>query len=451
MTLRKTFLLAWTLVAGSVLVACGPEGSSAPANTSAPAASAKRPTGSLDVAVFQGGYGLDFFEQAAKEYQEKNPDAKITVWGNPRVWEQLRPKFVAGTPPDLSWPGWGFAYWPMTYEGQLLSLDEALDGPAFDGTGKWRDTFEPALLKLGQYEGKQYMLPYHFNVMGWWYDPKLFKEKGWTPPKTWSELMALSEKIKAAGMAPITFQGKYPYYMTAGFLIPWVVAIGGPKAMDDAQSLVPGAWKSPAMLRAATMIKELRDKGFFQAGANGMTHTESQTEFLNHRAAMIPCGTWLPSEMKNTKPPGAEMAFMLPPVPDDAVEKTGIGIGIEPWVVPAKSKNPSLAIDLYKYMTSLPKARQFVQEKGTLMAIKGANEGELPELLKPPAEAFLASKAVWSAEFRLWYPALATEESNAMSSLINGTITPQQYCDRVEAAAEKVRKDSRTPKHVYSR
>src|SRR5665213_2719728 len=129
------------------------------------------------------------------------------------------------------------------------------------------------MLKLGQYKGKQYMLPYFFNMQGWWYNPKLFAQHGWTPPHTYSELLALCAKIKSAGIAPITYQGKYPDYTISGFLFPWVVSAGGIKALDDAQNLVPGAWKSPAFLQAARMIKDLKDRGYFQDQANGMSHT----------------------------------------------------------------------------------------------------------------------------------------------------------------------------------
>ena len=44
------------------------------------------------------------------------------------------------------------------------------------------------------------------------------------------------------------------------------------------------------------MTQELLEKGYFQDGALGMTHTESQLNFFKV-AAMIPCGTWLEAEM----------------------------------------------------------------------------------------------------------------------------------------------------------
>jgi N-acetylglucosamine transport system substrate-binding protein len=406
----------------------------------------------VDVAAFQGGYGIDFYEQAAKEFDAKNPGLPVKVWGNPRVWEQLKPRFIAGNPPDLSLPGWDMGYWALVYDGQLDSWDEALDGPAPDGKGTWRDTFIPETLKLGQHEGKTYLLPYYYIMQGWWYNPDLFAKHGWAPPKTWSELLALCEKIKAAGIAPITFQGQYPGYMINGFLLPWAISAGGIKAVDDAQNLVPGAWKSPAMLKAAQMIDELRVKGYFQRNATGMSHTDSQIEFVLDRAAMIPCGTWLHSEMAKQLPKGFNMRFFSPPVLDAGVgDPTNICIAVEPWIIPSKAKNKKRAIEFFKYMTSLEKAKQFVVEKGSLTAIKGSDQVKLPVELAGAAEAAAKAKTVWSVEYGQWYPDFSKETEGAMSALISGDITPQEFCDRCEAAAEEARNNPDLVKHKVNR
>ena len=62
------------------------------------------------------------------------------------------------------------------------------------------------------------------------------------------------------------------------------------------------------------MCAEVRDKGYFEKGAMGMDHTGSQMEFVLGKAAMIPCGTWLGSEMKKQISPGFNMQFINPPV-----------------------------------------------------------------------------------------------------------------------------------------
>lgn len=439
----------WFLAAAIAVAGCSGPAEKSGGNEGSGAPAAKG--GKLDVAAFKGGYDIDFYAAAGKEFQEKT-GTEVNVWGSPRVWEQLRPRFVSGSPPDLVFPGWGMDHWALVAEEQLMPLDEALDGKPFEGEGTWRDTFDANLLKLCQQDGKTWMLPYYVMVYGWWYNPDVFKANGWAAPTNWDELLALCEKMKAKGIAPITYQGQYPYYMIDGMLLPWAMSVGGKGAVDAAQNLEPGAWKSPAMLRSAQMIDELNKKGYLQKGAVSMSHTESQMQFLLGKAGMIPCGSWLFSEMgeqMKTMNPAPKMEFFLPPVVAGGQgDASAILIGIEPWMVPSKGKNSAQAIEFYKFMTSVTKAREFVEKKGTLMSVKGSDEGiKLPEVLVKPSEALKGSKAVWAVQYRQWYPAFNKEIENALTAMLNGELTPEAFCERVEKAAEAVRNDSAITKH----
>ena len=437
--MRKVMFALIVLLA-LALVGCG----------SKPAGNGKSANGKIEIEVasFQGGFGLDFFEDAAREYEKTHPNVSIRVWGEPRIWEKLRPRFNQGDVPDLSWPGWGMDTWSLVAENQVMPLDKYLDGPSYDKKTKWKDTFIPALLDKGKFNGHYYILPFNNNVYGWWYNVDMFKQHGWTPPKTYEELLVLCEKIKKAGIAPITYQGKYPDYMLRGFLFPWAISAGGYQAFKDAENLKPGAWNSPAFLQAAQMVKQLADKGYFQSGAMGMDHTGSQMEFVLGRAAMIPCGTWLGSEMKKQIPPGFHMAFMnIPVLAKGKGDPTATSTAIEYWIVPAKSKHPDIAVDFYKFMTSLPKAKQFVQQKDTLMSIKGADAGKLPADLVEPAKCARNAKTLWNNDYRDWYRSMGEKIENSMADLLNGAATPQQCVDRMEKAATEARNDKDIPKH----
>ena len=434
--MKKFLLIICVLVIASLLIAgCG-----------------KKEDYTLEVASFQGGFGLDFFEYAAREYEKTHPDVKIKVWGNPRVWEQLRPRFVRGNPPDLAWPGWGMDYWALVAEDKVLEMDDYLETKAYGQDKKWKDTFDQRLLDKGKYNGHYYIMPFNNNVFGWWYNADMFEEHGWQPPKTYDELLLLCEKIKKAGIAPITFQGRYPAYMLRGFLFPWVISAGGIEAFYDAENLKPGAWQSPAFLEAARMVVELRDKGYFQKGAMSMSHTESQMEFVIGRAAMIPCGTWLGSEMEDQIPTNFHMQYFNPPVLRDGKGDPSVtSAGVETWIIPKEGKNHDLAADFYKFMTSLDMAKEFVVKKNTLMSIIGSDAVELPPDLVTPAKCMREASVVWDADYAMWYPAFRKAAESAMGALINDEVTPEQFLDRLEAAAAKVRNDKSIPKHEVQR
>lgn len=433
------------VVVGLLLAGCVSTGGG-PKTTETPEGATMTTDKDLEVMVFDGGFGKDFYETAAQEYAEEagvNP----TVIADARIDDMIRPRFLNGDPPDLAFPGWRFDHWRAVEDGQVMPLDKALEGKAWNSEAVWKDTFEPSLLKLGQRDGKQYVMPYFYSVLGWWYDPVLFKENGWTPPRTYNELLVLCQKIKAAGIAPITYQGKYPDYMIAGMLIPWTISAGGMDQFTKMQNLEPGAWNSPAVIKAASMIAELRAMEYFQRGATAMDHTEAQTQFVTGKAAMVPCGTWLYSEMSSSMPEGTQMEFMMPPVlGDGSGDPTAVMIKIEPWFVPSEGRNQEHAVGLYKYMTSPEKAKQFVEQKGTFVAVKGIEDAKIPVHLEGASKHFTASKAVYAQQWRDWYRPFYEEVEKAVTRLLNGELTPEQFAEHCEAEAEKIRNDKRIPK-----
>lgn len=444
----RTVILSF--LACGLLVGCGPKTSSEPETATKVAQKSERKVaGKLEIQAFKGGYDIDFYQKSAEEFKSKHPElTEAKCDGNPRVWEQLRPRFVSGDVPDLVFPGWGMDHWKLAGDSALTDLSSVLEEKAYGSDKTWRETFDPRVLTLGQLDGKQYCLPFYLTLSGWWYDPAVFAAHGWTPPKTYDELLALCEKIKAAGIAPITFQGQYPYYMLNGMFIPWAISAGGAEVYEKAQNMEPGAWKDPAFLKAAQMIAEVGAKGYYQAGAVSMSHTESQNEFLQGKAAMIFCGTWLEAEMKKQMKPGQKLGFFLPPhLADGKGDANALQVGIEPWMIPEKAKNKDAAIEFFKYMTSLEKAKQFVTEKATLTGVIGSDAVEIPESLKAPAEAYKNAKTLWSTQYRDFYKDFEKEMENSLTSLLNGQLTPEQFLDRIEAKAESVRKDASLPKH----
>lgn len=397
----------------------------------------------VEVVAFQGGYGIDFFQQAAKEFNTTHTELNVTVQGSPRAWDLLVPRFAAGSPPDLAWPGWGMNLRPIILENQVLPWDKYLDQPAFGVPGKtWRETFDPNILKMGQFEGKTYVLPFNIDAYGWWYDKSLFDKHGWTAPKTFEEFIMLGEKMKAENIAPLTFQGRYPIYFFDGIFYPWVISRGGIDCYKAAINLEPGAWKHPAFLEVAKIVVDLKRRHFFQGGCIGMNHTESQMELLVGRAAMIPCGSWIISEMKDLLPPESELTYMMTPhFKNGKGDPTAVYVGTDGkgWCLPTKAGNHDGAAEFYRYVSSPQKAREFTEQKGAITAIISEKQPDMPRHLVGPYTAIKNSKVTWSNNIGDWYTQLETEIETAFFDLYNEVITPQEFCDRIERQSQKFR------------
>lgn len=403
----------------------------------------------LEIACFRGGYGIDFYEKCAREYEALKPDVKINLWGSPRVWDQLTPRFAAGTPPDICFPGWGMNVFSLIFDSQLLPLDKYLDQPAWEADKAWRDTFAPAMLKKGAFKDKHYTLPYNLDAFGWWYNRRMFRDNGWEPPQTYEELLKLCEQIRKKRIAPVTFTGRYSQYMLDGFFYPWAYRAGGQEVLKLIDNLEPGAWKHPAFVKAAETIMEMKKLGNFQAGCIGMNHTESQMEFLVGRAAMIPNGTWLYSEMKQLLPPDFEMEYMRCPVFAEGVGDpfaTKASYDGKGWCITTKSKHPDVAADFLRYMTSAKVAERMMQAKGTLVAITDVSDAHVPEHLKQALRYMRESKTDAAVLLAEWYPELGTAVQNAIRSLYNEVLTPAQFTDQLEKAADAMRRNPQLQK-----
>ena len=84
----------------------------------------------IEVSVFQGGYGIDFWQQSASAYERLHPDVKINIWGDPRNDEKLRPRFIAGTPPDLVYAN--LPIWILIGAKQCFPLTKYLAEPPYE-------------------------------------------------------------------------------------------------------------------------------------------------------------------------------------------------------------------------------------------------------------------------------------------------------------------------------
>ncbi|MEI6916419.1 MAG: hypothetical protein WCL39_14885, partial [Armatimonadota bacterium] len=132
-------------------------------------------------------------------------------------------------------------------------------------------------------------------------------------------------------------------------------------------------------------------------------------------------------------------------------DPTAIGTGTEDWVLPATSKHPEVAMEFFKFLTSLENSKQFVRSKQTFTTIIGSEKTELPENLQDAAVAFGRSKTIWSAQYQQWYPGLKKNTEDAMKKLLSGDYTPQQCVDAMEQAAQKIRDDKTIIKHTVNR
>lgn len=406
----------------------------------------------VEVAIFEGGYGIEWHTKVAEEFDRSRDGVNITLWGDPRTADIIKPRLLRGDPPDMILDE-RLPIWLLIAADKLHPFNPWLEKPGYGTDTPWGDQFAGGMLDMFKSDGNVYAIPAAYGLWGVWYDARMFREHGWAVPKTWDEFLALCQEIKDAGIAPIAFQGKYPYFYGWNTLVNLIHSVGGLAAINRINALEPGAFSHPDAVEAARLMQHLATN-YFQRGAMSMTHTESQLQFVNNHTAMVFCGIWLENEMKESTAPEFEMrCFDVPPVAGGKGNPNLIhGQGMEFIFVPKDARHPEMAFEFARYMVSKERAPDMGASIGVISPLKGATP---PEAVTPALQSCLkiidASAGIFNVRLRDLLPEWRSQVMNAaIAELLRGEITPEEFGRRLDdgLTAAKNNPDLILPPHM---
>lgn len=419
-----------------------------------PAPDAADVTKVVEVAIFEGGYGIGWHTKIAEEFNRDHADENIRIelWGDPRTADIIKPRLLRGDPPDLILDE-RLPLWLLIGADKLTPFTEALEEPLPGADKAWRDEFATGMLDMFTSDDKVYAIPAAYGSWTCWYDAKLFREHGWEPPTTWDELNALCVEIRAAGIEPIALQGKYAILYGWNTFIALVQRVGGLEAINRINALEPDAYSHPDVVEAARLFQDLV-VNHFQRGAMAMTHTESQLQFVNRNAAMIFCGLWLENEMKANIPPDFELrTFDLPSNPGwKGNPKMVHGQGMEFLFVPADARYPEVGFEFAKYLVSRSRAADMAESIGVISPLAQATPKEsVTPALQSALEIIDEADGIFNVRGTMLFPAWRSQVMNAaIQALCRGEITPEEFGRRLDEGIVQAvaTTDLRIPAHV---
>ena len=385
----------------------------------------------VEVAVFEGGYGIGWHQKMAERFNEENRGrgVRIELWGDPRTANIIKPRLLRGDPPDLILDE-RLPLWLLIARDKLTPFTEALEQSTPGSERPWGELFAQGMLDMFRSDGEVYALPAAYGAWTGWYDAAMFREHGWEPPESWEELLDLCEKIQAAGIAPIAMQGKYASFYAWNTYISLVQRVGGLAAINRINGLEPVAFSHPDAVEAARLLQDLALR-FMQRGAMAMTHTESQLHFVQGNAAMIFCGIWLENEMKDTTPPDFEMrAFTVPPVEGGKGNpRLFHGQGMEYLFVPSDARYPELAFEFARFLVSPEAAAEMGESIGVISPLAGATPREsVTPALQTVMDLIDACDGIFNVRARMLLPEWTVQVMHAaISDLLRGKITPEEF------------------------
>jgi ABC-type sugar transport system permease subunit/ABC-type glycerol-3-phosphate transport system substrate-binding protein len=403
----------------------------------------------LDIPVFAGGYGLSFYEETARQFETLRPGVKIRLYGDPRIHDKISVRAIGGDFPDAA--SAAYVPWPILIRaGKVIDLSRYLDGPNWEGDAHWRDTFYPGALDSWKVDGHVCGLPFTYACWTIFYNRALFRAHGWTEPHSWDEFFALCEKIRASGVAPLSVAGTRGLYPDA-FLRAAYYDLAGPEGWRALNTLAPHTRVSPAYVKAAALLQRVTQTTTLR-GWEGATHTGAQLAFLEGRAAMTVSGSWMINEMEGKIPEGFEIGAMNFPVFADGIaDPTTIQTGSDCFFIFARGDpaREQLTVDFLRFLTSRARAEAFVRKMNSPVAVRGVPRAAFsPQMQDTVAMIERAKDAFNMPQKMMEPPALQQTLTDTRYRLMTGEITPQQFGDRLEAAAETDRERVKQPERV---
>jgi raffinose/stachyose/melibiose transport system substrate-binding protein len=284
------------------------------------------------------------------------------------------------------------------------------------------------------YGGQFDVLPYEYNIEGFWYNKKIFAANGLTVPQTWPDLVSDAAKLKSAGILPLSASGQQGWPLTrliSGYLYRSL----GPDAL---QKVASGQAKltDPDYVAAAQQVADLGKAGDFGPGVGSIDYNTSISQFLTGKAGMMYMGSWLLANINSSADTiGAQNIgfFPVPAVPggQGSVTQFPSNVGL-PMTINAKQYDSKVGSWLKCITQSYGSAS--LKTQGSLSGFKLSTPVTVDPLTK-----LIQTDIASSNQSVLWFEALFNTQAtnisqNAAAQLADGSISAQQFMSQVQTA-----------------
>ncbi|NJC21861.1 N-acetylglucosamine transport system substrate-binding protein [Arthrobacter pigmenti] len=399
----------------------------------------------VDVVIFNGGYGIDYAEFAG-ELMAENQGVTVNVAPSTNLAQELQPRFVGGNPPDVIDNSGANAIGIATILAQLEDLTDVIDAQNIEGE-TIRDTLFPGVLQPGTFDGKLAAINYVLTVYALWYSQSLFDENGWTVPTTWDEMMALGEQAKAQDKYLFCWgQEAASYYLELA--IASGIKEGGHEVRLALENLEADCWSKPALQEVFTALEEIIAAGYVLPGGSGTQFTAAQAQWIGEgqEALLYPSGSWIENEMRdqmaeNFQLTGAPVPTVSssPALPYEALHSAAG----EPFIVPSQGANVAGGKEYMRTMLSKEAATNFTESKLSPTIVRGTvpEDGFGSTALVSQVELLeAAGENVFTWSFIDFY-GMNQDHLVWMNSFLDGEIDAAGLTTELQAITDAIRND----------
>ena len=427
---RLVFVVVLTLAA-LVVAACGSDNESGGGSGGEKKVTLSMLVGQQETARLEA--------EAKKEierFNEEHPNIQVKreSMDNDQLRTVVKTRLGSDQAPDV------FGYDTGPGFGGVLAKSN-LVAPIDDAYAKYKWNIYPWAKARATYGGKTYAVPTQVEEVGIYYNKDIFSKLGAQPPKTVDELMAIADKAKAQKLIPLAYGDRdqwpasHQFSMTVSNLL-------GREGLDEIL-YGDGRWNDPKVVRGIELFfREFQDKGYFPKGANGIEYEDANALFFAGKAAMLPTGTWLVSQITQQAP--FEVGFFPFPSIDGSKVAPPAGVG-GGWFVAERSKKKAAVYEFLDWQLSKDTASNQVEVFNAIPAFPLDTSGlKVSPLFKQVLDDMAKSQEDESAfgyNIDVLTPANFNEVmSSGFQDVLNGSRTAKQQADRLQAAWAKAEK-----------
>ena len=405
--------------------------------TKAQSKTEKKLSGNLELQIFVNGSDNNvFWEGLINDFEDANPDVKVITRIGTNVGTQLATRWMQGNPPDIANGGTGMDATAYMESGLFEDLtDFAKTATVYGSSEKIWDKIKPESVEY--FNGKIYHIPNTATNYGLWYDAAYFKKNGLTVPKNYEDLMALADKCQKLGIGGVAYPGTSGAYLYWGMIMPALAAYGKDFFDQVCSAKDPSVFKSANFKAVMQRLIDLAGKnGGFMKGTVAINHTQSQMQWLNHRAALMSCGSWLESEMKTNIPLGFEMRYSTASLVTKSQKPTVVLMGGGMYIA-AKGKNKENAKEFLRFMYQDKYLLGIMESYGYMTATKvDASKAKLTTTTKEMIKTVNSMNVVWKTQ--TMKSTFDNEFRNVNNAIVLGNIkNVDEACNRLYDVAKK--------------
>jgi raffinose/stachyose/melibiose transport system substrate-binding protein len=290
------------------------------------------------------------------------------------------------------------------------------------------------------------------------YNKTLFEQKGYQPPKTFDEMVALGEQMVEDDIIPFASDvdpSASQHWQVDYFYAEYLNAIAGPQATYEALT-GKRSWTDPLFAETfSTMSQQVKD-GWFMGGVDkyfSMNWDQAWTALANGEAGMTIQGTWMFQSI-NTYFEGTGNDWGWAPIPrKDGKNVFAVGIG-SAWGINKNSEHPDQAAEFLNLFFQPEVQAELMRNmsKGCIAAGPVAIEENLMAGLDPrQVEVYTAMNQALSSNdysyttWTFWPPKLQVFMQSGLEKIFNDQMTIEEFLAEADSITQEALKEGVAP------